>query len=83
MVVAYRLSCSAACGIFPDQGSNQCALHWQADSYPLRHQGSPMMDFLRPLWGLPTPGFQQAEWWVGSENCWGFILLEILQGLQF
>ena len=32
---------SAACGIFPDQGSNPCALHWQADSQPLRHQGSP------------------------------------------
>ena len=25
-------SCSAACGIFPDQGSNPCLLHWQADS---------------------------------------------------
>ena len=22
----------AACGIFPDQGSNPCPLHWQADS---------------------------------------------------
>ena len=30
-----------ACGIFPDQGSNPCPLHWQADSQPLRHQGSP------------------------------------------
>ena len=26
------LSCSAACGIFPDQGSNPCPLHWQVDS---------------------------------------------------
>ena len=25
----------------PDQGSNPCPLHWQADSQPLRHQGSP------------------------------------------
>ena len=32
---------SAACGIFPDQGWNPCPLHWQADSQPLRHQGSP------------------------------------------
>ena len=32
VVVAHRLSCSAACGIFPDQGSNLCALHWQVDS---------------------------------------------------
>ena len=30
--VAHGLSCSAACGIFPDQGSNLCPLHWQADS---------------------------------------------------
>ena len=32
VVVAYRLSCSATCGIFPDQGSNLCPLHWQVDS---------------------------------------------------
>ena len=31
-VVAHGPSCSAACGIFPDQGSNPCPLHWQADS---------------------------------------------------
>ena len=37
VVVAHGLSCSAACGIFPDQGSNLCPLHWQADSQPLRH----------------------------------------------
>ena len=42
VVVAHRPSCSAACGIFPDQGSNPFPLHWQADSQPLRHQGSPM-----------------------------------------
>ena len=41
VVMAHGLSCSAACGIFPDQGSNPCPLHWQADSQPLRHQGSP------------------------------------------
>ena len=32
VVVACELSCSAACGIFPDQGQNPCPLHWQADS---------------------------------------------------
>ena len=41
VVVAHGPSCSAACGIFPDQGSNPRPLHWQADSKPLRHQGSP------------------------------------------
>ena len=45
VVVARGPSCSVACGIFPDQGSNLCPLHWQADSQPLRHQGSPVCLF--------------------------------------
>ena len=45
VVVAHGPSCSVACGIFPDQGSNPCPLHWQADSQPLRHQGSPRKNF--------------------------------------
>ena len=49
VVVAHGPSCSATCGIFPDQGSNPCSLHWQADSQPLRHQGSPLLSFLKPL----------------------------------
>ena len=32
VVVAHGPSCSAACGILPDQGSNPCPLHRQADS---------------------------------------------------
>ena len=43
VIVAHGPSCSAACGIFPDQGSNPCPLHWQADSQPLCHQGSPRL----------------------------------------
>ena len=46
VVVAHGPSCSTACGIFLDQGSNPCPLHWQADSQPLRHQGSPTVCFL-------------------------------------
>ena len=38
---AHGPSCSTARGILPDQGSNPCPLHRQADSQPLRHQGSP------------------------------------------
>ena len=49
VVVAHGPSCSVACGIFPDQGSNLCPLHWQADSQPLRHQGSPIHFFLKFL----------------------------------
>ena len=45
VVVVHRLSCSLAYGIFPDQGSKLCPLYWQADSYPLEHQGSPREEF--------------------------------------
>ena len=54
VVVAHGSSCSAACGILPDQGSNPCPLHWQADSQPLRHQGSPVI-FLIFIFGHSTP----------------------------
>ena len=50
VIVAHGPSRSEACGIFPDQGSNPCPLHWQADSQPLRHQGSPGQVFLNK-WG--------------------------------
>ena len=39
--VAHGPSRSAARGILPDQGPNPRPLHRQADSQPLRHQGSP------------------------------------------
>ena len=45
VVVAHGPSCSVACGIFPNQGSNPCPLHWQSDSQPLPHQGSPTSFF--------------------------------------
>ena len=45
-VVAHGPSCSAACGILPDHGSNPCPVHWQADSKPLSHQGNPVGRFL-------------------------------------
>ena len=41
---ALGLSCSEASGIFPDQGSNPCPLHWQAC-----HQRSPKLNFLQPV----------------------------------
>ena len=46
VIVAHGPSRSAACDILPDQGSNPCPLHWQADSQPLCHQGSPRLYFL-------------------------------------
>ena len=48
VVVPYRLSCSIpACGIFPDQGSDLCLLHWQADSLSLSYQSSPVPCILK------------------------------------
>ena len=45
VVVAHWLSCSKARGIFPGQRVNPRPLHWQRDSYPLGHQGSPTLYF--------------------------------------
>ena len=47
VIVAHGPSCSTACRIFPDQGSNPCPLHWQADSQPLHHQGSPQRPYFQ------------------------------------
>ena len=49
IIAAHGPSCPTACGIFPDQGSNPCPLHWQADSQPLRHQGSPCHSLIWPI----------------------------------
>ena len=52
VTVAHGPSRSAARGILPDQGSNPCSLHWQADSQPLRHQGSPDTELLIQVYRL-------------------------------
>ena len=58
VIVAHGPSCSAACGILPDQGSNPCPLYWQADSQPLRHQGSPHDSFCIMIFSgyMPSSG---------------------------
>ena len=56
LTVVHRLSCQAARGIFPDQGSNPCPLHWQADSHPLSHQRSPWADPCDTTPGTLPPG---------------------------
>ena len=58
--VAHGLSCSMACGIFPNQGSNPCLLHYPCprDSFPRSHQGSPALNFYNSFIDLyynPTP----------------------------
>ena len=70
VIVAHGPSCSAACGIFPDQGSNPCPLHWQADSQPLHHQGSPLSFLLmfslgKKRWHL-LPSSLTLRYWTIS-----------------
>ena len=43
-IVVHELSCSEPRGIFPDQGSNLCLLHWQADFLPVSQRGRPVQD---------------------------------------
>ena len=40
--MVHGFSQSTAREIIRDWGSNWCLLHWQADSLPLSHQGSPV-----------------------------------------
>ena len=40
--------------IFPNQGSNLCLLHWQADSLPLSHQGNCILQYAKSLQLCPT-----------------------------
>ena len=61
VIVAHGLSCSAAYGIFPDQGLNPCPQHQQADSQPLRHQGSPRSRLFL-ICGVTPP----CELWWGT-----------------
>ena len=64
VVVAHGPSRSTACGILPDQGSNPCPLHWQADSQPLHHQGSPSLWFwFAFLWWLMMLSIFSCAYW--------------------
>ena len=61
IAVAHGLSWSTARGIFPDRGSNLCLLHWQADSSPLSHQGSPVAVFFFSLRSLITENSSRSS----------------------
>ena len=61
-IVAHGPSRSAACGIFPDEGLNPRPLHWQADSQPLRHQGSPSGVFKIKMKPVLTGEKAQEKW---------------------
>ena len=77
-IVAHRPSCSVACGIVPDQGSNPCPLHQQADSQPLRHQGSPMYIFIEPTLQVQRCGLKNDLALVFFSKCPDMSLLAAL-----
>ena len=78
-----------ACGIFLDQGSNLCLLHWQADSLPLGHQGSPASSFVgtrrgkfKRLWvwqTVPASVVTGIRGWrvCSSRGCWRDTILRL------
>ena len=51
-----------ACGIFPGRELNLCPLLWQADSYPLYHQGSPLVIHFKEILACV---YQDMYW-----QCW-------------
>ena len=85
VVVAHGSSCSAACGIFPDQDSNPCRLHWQADSQPLCHHGSPDEYLLRiktkmRVWEFP--GCPVVRTWRFHCRAWVWSLVGELRSCK-
>ena len=68
MIVAPGHSYSSACGIFLDQGSNLYLLHWQVDSLPLSHQGSPEKKFLKKKLGRNNEGKKKIKGKIGKVN---------------
>ena len=75
VVVAHGPSCPVACGIFPDQGSNPCPVHWQADSQPLHHQGSPIINILTTVESAVITSFSFLIfwWYVFSHFSWSVL----------
>ena len=65
-VVAHRLSCSTTCGIFPDQGSNLCPLHWQ---WILNH------------W-TTGKSLKHQIFDIKELSVWGLIMILVSQGLS-
>ena len=75
VLLAHRFSCSLACEIFQDQGSNLCLQHLQTDYLPLSRQGSPAFGFLYNL--LASLGI----WLLKSYITW-FMELRLIFSLK-
>ena len=64
LVVVHRRSCSMACAIFPDQGSNQCPLHCGASHMTWKYHDR-YLGYVYPL-----------EQWFSPGTCPGVGLLD-------
>ena len=69
------MGCHFLCqGIFPTQGLNLCLLHWEVDSLPLSHLGSPFLYMLvHKKWG----GYTQITFTV-KVYCYGFHIITLI-----
>ena len=85
--VAHGISCPVAFGIFPDQGSNPCPLHWRAYSYLLDHQGSQKKKkfIFKTLFPRSHVQLFAAPWTVAHQAplSMGFFRKEYWRGLPF
>ena len=92
-VVMHGLRCSESCRIFPNQGSNPCLLHWQADSLPLSYLGIPSHYYWYQLknsnhrldshefgW---TPGVGDGQGGLACCNSWGRKKLDTTEQLNW
>ena len=78
VVVAHGLSCPAACGIFPDQGSNLCPLHWEREvlrSY-LKQSYIPESDNCEQVLQLPVSSSTY-------DSCVGYGIILHCEGLSW
>ena len=73
----HGLSCSVAHGIVPDQGSNPCLLHRQANSLWLSHQGSPGQQLFKNMFSLVYSVFSPFSSVVG--RCDGLLRASVFQ----
>ena len=56
-------------GLIPTQGLNLCLLHWQVDSLPLSHQGSPKLKLFIPYnWTIPFLDIFKGKPYIFAEE---------------
>ena len=71
VVMVHKLSCPGARGICLVQRLKLCNLHWQVDSLPLSHQGSPLSVFeaVRRVSYSVFVGSKTDHGFMGPEAC--------------